>query len=50
MQARAASGVADNFNGVGRIQFPNGDVYEGQFKQGKMEGRGVLTTVQGNIY
>lgn len=38
------------FNGTGRKQFPNGDFYEGYFRTGKMEGRGVLVTSRGDVY
>ncbi|CDW84954.1 UNKNOWN [Stylonychia lemnae] len=39
-----------NYDGLGRLQFPNNDLYEGQFKKGKMEGKGKLTTARGDTY
>ena len=44
------SALAQDYNGMGRIQFPNGDVYEGEFRKGKMEGRGVLKSTNGDHY
>ena len=38
------------YDGLGRLNFPNGDCYEGQFKQGKMEGNGVLVSARGDVY
>lgn len=31
--------------GQGRIQFPNGDVYDGHLKDGKMQGYGTLVGI-----
>ncbi len=38
------------YDGQGRKQFPNGDFYEGQFRRGKLEGRGTLVTARGDVY
>ncbi|WP_028975120.1 MORN repeat-containing protein [Spirochaeta cellobiosiphila] len=32
------------FEGYGELTWDNGDVYKGQFKHGRMDGKGVLTT------
>ncbi len=37
-------------HGVGRLQFENGDVYEGGFVEGAMTGRGVLTMADGSRF
>ena len=42
--------VTKDFTGKGTIKFANGDVYEGDFKNGLMEGQGVLRTVAGDEY
>ena len=50
-QAYASTGANNNesFSGLGRLQFPNQDVYEGQFLKGKMHGHGVLISANGRI-
>ena len=38
-------GIFDgNFNGIGTITYPDGNVYKGQFRHGERNGMGVLTT------
>ncbi len=37
-------------NGYGKATFPNGDVYEGSFVNGKSEGQGTLTFKSGVVY
>lgn len=44
------STVAADFTGEGRLQFQNGDIYEGNFVMGKMEGEGILRTLGGDVY
>lgn len=36
--------------GVGKIEYPNGDCYEGEVFVGKKHGNGVLKYKNGNIY
>lgn len=38
------------YDGMGRKQFPNGDFYEGHFRKGKMEGKGVFVSARGDVY
>jgi hypothetical protein len=38
------------FDGQGRKQFPNGDFYEGHFRKGKMEGKGIFVNARGDVY
>jgi len=41
--------VVDTFkNGI--MKYANGDVYEGEWKNGKKEGQGVMTYANGNVY
>ena len=42
--------MAADFTGEGRLQFQNGDIYEGSFVMGKMEGVGSLRTLGGDVY
>ena len=42
--------VAADFTEEGRLQFQNGDLYQGEFANGKMEGKGVLRTLAGDVY
>lgn len=37
-------------NGLGVLKFPNGDVYEGQFKNSKRNGYGVYKYTKGDVY
>ena len=36
--------------GHGKMTFASGDVYEGEFKEGKQEGHGKMTHVNGEVY
>jgi hypothetical protein len=36
--------------GMGKLELKNGDVYEGEFANGKMEGRGVYTFANGIVH
>ena len=41
----------NNFNGHGRVIFPDGTSYEGYFNEkGQMEGKGCFTDLKGNIF
>ena len=42
--------VAADFQGEGRLQFQNGDLYQGEFVGGKMEGKGLLQSLKGDVY
>jgi hypothetical protein len=35
--------------GCGKVTFPDGDIYEGQFKDGEIHGQGKLTRVCGEV-
>ncbi len=35
---------------IGKIIYPNGDVYEGKLQKGKRHGEGKMTYVNGNVY
>ena len=35
---------------IEKLEFPNGDVYEGEVKDEKMHGKGILTLSNGNEY
>ena len=36
-------------NGQGRITYSNGDIYEGNFENGKLKGQGKFISKNGNI-
>jgi hypothetical protein len=38
------------FHGKGRIQHANGDIYHGEWKEGKANGKGVLIDQNGSMY
>ena len=38
------------FEGKGRLQHANGDIYQGEWKGGKANGFGVFADTQGNLY
>lgn len=40
----------DMFHGLGRLEWRNGNVYEGDFFKGLMEGYGVYTLSNGDVY
>jgi len=40
----------ENLNGEAKKCFPNRDEYEGEWKEGKMHGKGVYRYVNGNRY
>ncbi|HFI0796031.1 TPA: hypothetical protein ACGO6M_001662 [Streptococcus suis] len=42
--------VASKMNGQGKLTFENGDVYEGQFKNGIFNGKGTYTSTSGWTY
>ncbi|HEM4882923.1 TPA: hypothetical protein U1138_001999 [Streptococcus suis] len=42
--------VANKMNGQGKLTFDNGDVYEGQFKNGIFHGQGTYTSASGWVY
>ncbi|MGQ7463034.1 hypothetical protein ACTGZQ_11135 [Streptococcus suis] len=42
--------VASKMNGQGTLTFENGDVYEGQFKNGIFNGNGTYKSVNGWVY
>lgn len=42
--------VANKMNGQGTLTFANGDVYEGQFKNGTFHGHGTYTSASGWVY
>jgi uncharacterized protein (TIGR02145 family) len=37
-------------NGFGRYNYPNGDKYDGEFKDGKCQGQGKITWTDGSFY
>jgi len=37
-------------NGFGKLEYPNGDVFEGQFVEGRREGRGIKVNRNGSRY
>ena len=37
-------------HGRGTFNFPNGNVYEGEWKEGSMEGKGKLSFGSGEVY
>jgi len=39
-----------DFTGTGRAAYTNGDVYEGQYQDGKKHGQGVYTSRDGSVY
>jgi hypothetical protein len=39
-----------SIHGLGEIKFDNGDLYQGQTKDGLLHGRGRLTFSNGSIY
>lgn len=41
--------MKNNYTGVGRLKFPNGDIYEGKFSHGQLQGQGQLTTNNGSV-
>ena len=40
----------DNREGRGTLRYANGDVYEGEYKEGKKEGRGTMRYANGSVY
>lgn len=42
--------VASKMNGQGKLTFENGDVYEGQFKNGIFNGNGTYKSASGWVY
>lgn len=42
--------IASKMNGQGTLTFENGDVYEGQFKNGIFHGKGTYTSTNGWVY
>ena len=38
------------FTGKGKAEYPNGDIYEGDFKDGLKHGEGRYTWVNGDVY
>jgi uncharacterized protein (TIGR02145 family) len=38
------------YQGNGKRIFPSGDIYVGEFQQGRMHGKGKLTTIEGKVY
>lgn len=40
----------DDLNGHGKQTYASGDVYEGEFKDGKANGKGIYTRADGSIY
>ena len=43
-------GGGGGFTGKGKIEFPSGDVYEGDLVKGVMQGKGVLKYASGDVY
>ena len=37
-------------NGIGRMEYDGGDVYEGAFQDGEPHGQGKLTDADGDVY
>jgi hypothetical protein len=37
-------------NGTGKLTYPNGDIYEGQFFEDKISGKGKVYYANGDIY
>lgn len=42
--------AGDCVNGVGRLMYENGNVYSGQFLEGKYNGAGIFTSLRGDRY
>ena len=42
--------LGGQMDGRGKLRSANGNVYEGDFKEGKRHGKGVLTYVDGDVY
>lgn len=42
--------VAHKMNGQGKLTFSNGDVYEGEFRNGLFDGQGTYTSASGWTY
>lgn len=40
----------DRPNGIGRLELENGDFYEGEFLNGKFDGKGRLVQAEGKMY
>jgi uncharacterized protein (TIGR02145 family) len=45
-----AESIYYNINGIGKMTYPNDEVYEGNFKLDVREGKGTFTYLNGNIY
>ncbi|ACI60398.1 TPA: hypothetical protein VPF83_001584 [Streptococcus pyogenes] len=42
--------INHKMNGEGKLVYPNGDIYEGTFKNGLFEGKGTFTAKTGWLY
>mmetsp|Transcript_41429 Transcript_41429/g.83063 ORF Transcript_41429/g.83063 Transcript_41429/m.83063 type:complete len:180 (-) Transcript_41429:284-823(-) len=42
--------AAGQCDGHGKMKFSSGEVYEGNFKEGRIEGRGTMTFTSGDVY
>lgn len=40
----------DVYNGYGHIKYANGNIYQGDFLEGKKDGDGILREMNGTIY
>ena len=47
--AEGERNAAGQPEGRGTMRYPNGDVYEGEFKQDKREGRGTYRKANGQV-